>query len=83
MMEEKVLYYTMTSKYRDTISHSLQSLFDGSLSGSLVFSYNAKAVDGQLVLEASPVEGISLFAHSPHATMLEVHLSHAYLHEYY
>lgn len=35
-------------------------------------SYNAKAVDGQLCLEASPVEGNSFFAHSPHATMLEV-----------
>ncbi|XP_019857848.1 PREDICTED: neurobeachin-like [Amphimedon queenslandica] len=47
-------------------------LFDGSLSNSLIISYNAKAVDGQLCLEASPTEGhSSVFAHSPHATMLE------------
>lgn len=51
---------------------SLCQLFDGGLSASLAFSYNAKAVDGQLVLESSPVECVSLFAHSPHATMLEV-----------
>ncbi|XP_019861756.1 PREDICTED: neurobeachin-like [Amphimedon queenslandica] len=47
-------------------------LFDGSLSNSLIISYNAKAVDGQLCLEASPTEGhSSVFAHSPHATLLE------------
>lgn len=47
-------------------------LFDGSLASSLIISYNAKAVDGQLCLEASPAENESYFAHSPHATMLEV-----------
>ena len=50
----------------------VQVLFDGRLSGSIVFSYNAKAVDGQLCLEASPNENRSYFAHSPHATLLEV-----------
>ena len=50
-----------------------QLLFDRSLSSALVISYNAKAIDGQLCLEASPTEGTgSVFAHSPHATMLEV-----------
>ena len=38
----------------------------------MVVSYNAKAVDGQLCLEASPEENESYFVHSPHATMLEV-----------
>ena len=38
----------------------------------MVISYNAKAIDGQLCLEASPAENESFFAHSPHATMLEV-----------
>ena len=47
-------------------------LFDGRLSSSVLFSYNAKAVDGQLCLEASPNENQSFFAHSPHATLLEV-----------
>ena len=47
-------------------------LFDGHLSGTILFSYNAKAVDGQLCLEASPNENQSFFAHSPHATLLEV-----------
>lgn len=50
----------------------MQVLFDGHLSSSVVFSYNAKAVDGQLCLEASPNENQSYFAHSPHATLLEV-----------
>lgn len=49
-----------------------QVLFDGHLSSSILFSYNAKAVDGQLCLEASPNENQSFFAHSPHATLLEV-----------
>ena len=49
-------------------------LFDGHLSNIIVFSYNAKAVDGQLCLEASPNENQTFFAHSPHATMLEVHI---------
>lgn len=54
-------------------SFSPQLLFDRSLSSTLVISYNAKAIDGQLCLEASPTEGTgSVFAHSPHATMLEV-----------
>lgn len=38
----------------------------------MAFSYNAKAVDGQLCLEASPNENQTFFAHSPHATLLEV-----------
>ena len=49
-----------------------QVLFDGHLSSVVVFSYNAKAVDGQLCLEASPVDNGSFFVHSPHATLLEV-----------
>lgn len=55
---------------------SVQVLFDGRLSGSIVFSYNAKAVDGQLCLEASPNENQSYFAHSPHATLHEVCVCH-------
>jgi hypothetical protein len=47
-------------------------LFDGTLTNGLFVSYNAKAVDGQLCLEASPSENVSYFIHSPHATMLEV-----------
>ena len=47
-------------------------MFDGHLSSAVLFSYNAKAVDGQLCLEASPLENPSFFAHSPHATLLEV-----------
>ena len=47
-------------------------LFDGRLSEAVLFSYNAKAVDGQLCLESSPIENPSPFAHSPHATLLEV-----------
>ena len=50
----------------------VQILFDGRLSNIIVFSYNAKAVDGQLCLEASPNENQTFFAHSPHATLLEV-----------
>ena len=49
-----------------------QILFDGHLSDVIAFSYNAKAVDGQLCLEASPNENQTFFAHSPHATLLEV-----------
>ena len=49
-------------------------MFDGHLSSAVLFSYNAKAVDGQLCLEASPLENPSFFAHSPHATLLEVYL---------
>ena len=48
-----------------------QLLFDGHLSSVISFSYNAKAVDGQLCLEASPNENPSPFTHSPHATLLE------------
>ena len=53
-------------------SSLVQILFDGRLSNIIVFSYNAKAVDGQLCLEASPNENQTFFAHSPHATLLEV-----------
>ena len=49
-----------------------QLLFDGRLSEAVVFSYNAKAVDGQLAMESSPLENPSPFVHSPHATILEV-----------
>ena len=52
----------------------VQILFDGRLSNIIVFSYNAKAVDGQLCLEASSNENQTFFAHSPHATLLEVHV---------
>ena len=51
----------------------LQLLFDGHLSEAVAFSYNAKAVDGQLCLESSPIENPSPFVHSPHATLLEVY----------
>ena len=37
-----------------------------------MFTYNAKACDGQLCLESSPTENPSFFVHSPHATRLEV-----------
>ena len=50
----------------------LQLLFDGRLSEAVLFSYNAKAVDGQLCLESSPLDNPSPFVHSPHATILEV-----------
>ena len=59
-------------KYSLLCSSLVQILFDGRLSNIIVFSYNAKAVDGQLCLEASPNENQTFFAHSPHATLLEV-----------
>ena len=54
------------------ISLSTMKVLFGNLANSLVISYNAKAIDGQLCLEASPAENDSCFVHSPHATMLEV-----------
>ena len=54
-----------------------QLLFDGHLSEAVLFSYNAKAVDGQLCLESSPIENPSPFIHSPHATLLEVQYIYA------
>ncbi|XP_065829708.1 lipopolysaccharide-responsive and beige-like anchor protein isoform X2 [Oscarella lobularis] len=48
-----------------------RALYDGRLSASIVFTYNAKACDGQLCLESSPTENPSFFVHSPHATRLE------------
>ena len=61
-----------TRKSHSQYPHSVKVLFDGRLSGSIIFSYNAKAVDGQLCLDASPNDNGSYFAHSPHATLLEV-----------
>ncbi len=82
--QKKVLLTLYTLLTHTHSSHSLrtftphthththtQLLFDGHLSSVVCFSYNAKAVDGQLCLEASPNENPSLFTHSPHATLLE------------
>ena len=54
----------------------VQLLFDGRLTEAVLFSYNAKAVDGQLCLESSPIANPSPFVHSPHATLLEVLSTH-------
>ncbi|KAM6933600.1 neurobeachin isoform 2-T2 [Xenentodon cancila] len=51
--------------------HHKQVLYDGKLAGSIAFTYNAKATDGQLCLESSPRENASIFVHSPHALMLQ------------
>ena len=76
--EKKVPSYHPHPFTRSIIPSSIllfvQILFDGRLSNIIVFSYNVKAVDGQLCLEASPNENQIFFAHSPHATLLEVHV---------
>ena len=49
-----------------------QLIYDGKLSQSLLFTYNPKAVDGEICLESSPSENPSCFYHSPHALMMDV-----------
>lgn len=39
---------------------------------TLLFTYNPKAVDGELCLESSPSDNTMCFYHSPHALMMEV-----------
>ena len=50
----------------------LQLIYDGKLAQSLLFTYNPKAVDGEICLESSPAENQSCFYHSPHALMMDV-----------
>ncbi|CAM9446147.1 unnamed protein product [Lampetra fluviatilis] len=51
--------------------HHQLVLYEGRLAGSLAFTYNAKATDGQLCLESSPRDTTSIFVHTPHALMLQ------------
>ncbi|KAK7882246.1 hypothetical protein WMY93_028420 [Mugilogobius chulae] len=51
--------------------HHKQVLYDGKLSSSIGFMYNAQATDAQLCLESSPRENDSVFVHSPHGLMLQ------------
>ncbi|XP_066920240.1 lipopolysaccharide-responsive and beige-like anchor protein, partial [Clytia hemisphaerica] len=46
-------------------------IYDGKLAQSLLFTYNPKAVDGEICLESSPTENQSCFYHSPHALMMD------------
>ncbi|XP_012557946.1 neurobeachin isoform X1 [Hydra vulgaris] len=46
-------------------------IYESKLSQNILFSYNPKAVDGELCLEASPSENASCFYQSPHALMNE------------
>ena len=55
--------------------HHKTLLYDGKLSGSIAFTYNPRATDAQLCLESSPKDNASIFVHSPHALMLQVHPS--------
>ncbi|KAK3778710.1 hypothetical protein RRG08_012982 [Elysia crispata] len=63
-----------------------QVLYDGKLTGSLVFMYNPIACDSQLCLESSPKGNPSYFLHSPHAMMCQdvkaviTHSIHSTLH---
>ena len=50
----------------------LQLIYEGRLAQILLFTYNPKAVDGELCLESSPSENPMCFYHSPHALMMEV-----------
>ena len=50
----------------------LQILYDGRLTGSIVFMYNPIACDSQLCLESSPKGNPSYFVHTPHAMMCQV-----------
>lgn len=61
--------------------HHKQVLYDGKLASSIAFTYNAKATDAQLCLESSPRENASIFVHSPHALMLQVHTCHTVSHQ--
>jgi hypothetical protein len=51
-------------------------LYDGKLSGAIVFMYNPVATDSQLCLQSAPKGNISYFVHTPHALMLQVSLDH-------
>ena len=55
-----------------------QLIYDGKLSQSLLFTYNPKAVDGEICLESSPSENQSCFYHSPHALMMDVSTNSLY-----
>jgi hypothetical protein len=46
-------------------------LYDGKLSGAIVFMYNPVATDSQLCLQSAPKGNISYFVHTPHALMLQ------------
>ncbi|KAK7469905.1 hypothetical protein BaRGS_00036068 [Batillaria attramentaria] len=61
-------------------------LYDGRLTGSIVFMYNPIACDSQLCLESSPKGNPSYFVHTPHAMMCQevkaviTHSIHSTLH---
>ncbi|XP_053681698.1 neurobeachin isoform X2 [Sabethes cyaneus] len=46
-------------------------LYDGKLSGAIVFMYNPVATDGQLCLQSAPKGNPSFFVHTPHSLMLQ------------
>ncbi|XP_073999314.1 A kinase anchor protein rugose isoform X3 [Rhodnius prolixus] len=46
-------------------------LYDGKLSGAIVFMYNPVATDSQLCLQSAPKGNTSYFVHTPHALMLQ------------
>ncbi|XP_050298842.1 neurobeachin isoform X6 [Anthonomus grandis grandis] len=46
-------------------------LYDGKLSGAIVFMYNPVATDTQLCLQSAPKGNVSYFVHTPHALMLQ------------
>ena len=50
----------------------LQLLFSGHLSESILFTYNARATNGQLCLQASPNDTSAYFESATHASMVEV-----------
>ncbi|BFZ14623.1 hypothetical protein BsWGS_17660 [Bradybaena similaris] len=64
----------------------LQALYDGKLTGSILFMYNPITCDSQLCLESSPKGNQSHFLHSPHAMMCQevkaiiTHSIHSTLH---
>jgi len=47
-------------------------LFNGHLSESILFTYNARATNGQLCLQASPNDTTAYFELAAHASMVEV-----------
>jgi hypothetical protein len=60
-----------TSSMSLTATDARAVLYDGKLSGAIVFMYNPVATDSQLCLQSAPKGNISYFVHTPHALMLQ------------
>ncbi|GFR89629.1 neurobeachin [Elysia marginata] len=84
MFSEALLPQQVNAMYH--LGPGYKVLYDGKLTGSLVFMYNPIACDSQLCLESSPKGNPSYFLHSPHAMMCEdvkaviTHSIHSTLH---